>query len=107
MNQSVKEFMRPATFLWMFEELMLPCLTKKYLGFDCPGCGLQRSIVFLLHGDFGEAFHMYPAIYAIIILIGFVSINHFFRIRHHTKIIMLLAATSVCFILGNYILKFI
>ena len=29
------------------EEYMLPCLNKKLFGFECLGCGLQRSIVLL------------------------------------------------------------
>lgn len=99
--------MQLATFLWVAEDFMLPCLTKKFLGFDCPGCGLQRSLAFLLQGDFTAAFEMYPAIYALLLLLGFIAINHFIQIRHNTKIIIFLAITSFSFILGNYILKFI
>ncbi|WP_348425824.1 DUF2752 domain-containing protein, partial [Maribacter dokdonensis] len=29
---------------------MLPCFTKQLLGVDCPGCGLQRSLLFLSKG---------------------------------------------------------
>ena len=45
------------------ENFMLPCFTKQIIGIDCPGCGLQRSALFLLKGEFWNAFHMYPAIY--------------------------------------------
>ncbi|MGS0524465.1 DUF2752 domain-containing protein [Zobellia nedashkovskayae] len=31
---------------------MLPCLNKKLFGIDCPGCGLQRSIVLFFKGRF-------------------------------------------------------
>ncbi|HDZ14972.1 MAG TPA: DUF2752 domain-containing protein, partial [Pricia sp.] len=92
--------MQLASFLWIFEGFMLPCLTKKYLGIDCPGCGLQRSVAFLLQGDFLAAFKMYPAIYALLPLLGFVLLNNFVRIRHNTKIIIFLAITSVALILG-------
>jgi hypothetical protein len=40
------------------------------LGFDfCPGCGLGRSISFLLHGDFKKSFNIHPlGIFAVIVL---------------------------------------
>jgi hypothetical protein len=89
------------------EDYMLPCLTKKLLDFDCPGCGLQRSVVFLLQGDFVAAFKMYPAIYAILLLFGFLLLDHFVQVRHNHKITIFLMISSVALILGNYILKFI
>ncbi|MEO0571350.1 MAG: DUF2752 domain-containing protein, partial [Bacteroidota bacterium] len=48
------------------QDYMLPCATKQFLGFDCPGCGLQRSVLLLLQGDLIGAFYMYPAIFALI-----------------------------------------
>ena len=50
------------------ENFMLPCFTKQIIGIDCPGCGLQRSALFLLKGEFWNAFHMYPAIYPMLLL---------------------------------------
>ena len=41
-------------------------------GFDyCPGCGLGRALVLLLHGRISESFSMHPlAVFALIVLIG-------------------------------------
>jgi len=99
--------MRWATFLLIAEDYMLPCLTKKMFGFDCPGCGFQRSAAFLLQGDFVAAFEMYPAIYTILLLLGFLALDNFLKIKYNNKIIIFLTITSVAMILGNYILKFI
>lgn len=93
--------------LLIAEQNMLPCLSKSLLGFDCPGCGLQRSVVFLLHGEFWEAFKMYPAIYALIALFGFLVYDYFFKVRHSNTINMVLMILTVSLILINYILKFI
>jgi hypothetical protein len=86
---------------------MLPCMTKKFLGFDCPGCGLQRSVGHLLQGDFFAAFEMYPAIYTILPLFAFLLTDAFFKIKYANKIIITLMTSSVALILINYILKFI
>ncbi len=46
---------------WL-ESHMLPCFYKKYFGVDCPGCGMQRSLVALLKGDLLESLHLFPAL---------------------------------------------
>lgn len=89
------------------EDYMLPCFTKKMFGVDCPGCGIQRSIAFLLKGDFSAAFEMYPAIFTIIPLLGFLLVDTFFKIKYANKISITLMISSVILILTNYILKFI
>lgn len=98
--------------LYMFlplhvEDYMLPCYTKKLLGFDCPGCGLQRAVAFLFKGDFSAAWDMYPAIFTIIPLFGFLAVDQLFQIKNSNKIIITLMIVSVGLILTNYISKFI
>ena len=39
------------------EENMLACRWKEQFGVDCTGCGMQRSIIHLLKGEFVEAFY--------------------------------------------------
>ncbi|EAQ48891.1 MULTISPECIES: DUF2752 domain-containing protein [Leeuwenhoekiella] len=87
------------------EKYMLPCLTKKYLGFECMGCGLQRSLVALLQGHFSEAFTLYPAIFPLALLGFMVTLNFMFTIKFATKIISFLAILSVSTIIVSYILK--
>lgn len=86
---------------------MLPCLNKKILGVDCPGCGLQRSVDLLLHGEFVAAFQMYPAIYTIIPLFAMVISNKVFNLKVDNRLITGLGAATVALILINYIIKFI
>jgi len=51
-------------------------------GFEhCPGCGLGRSLILLLHGHLTESFNMHPmAVFALIVLVVriiFVFRNYF------------------------------
>lgn len=89
------------------DEFMIPCITKKFIGIDCPGCGLQRSLALLINGEFIAAFNMYPAVYNIILLLGFFSIQSFIKIKYANIIILTLTITAVAIIITNYILKFI
>lgn len=89
------------------EDYMLPCMTKKLLGFDCPGCGFQRSVVHLIKGEFVAAFEMYPAIYAIVFLFAFLLLNRFFTFKYSNQITIGLMMSAVALILINFALKFI
>ncbi len=89
------------------ENYMLPCFTKQIWGFDCPGCGMQRAIIFLFKGEFGAAFEMYPAIYPMLLLFGFLLTDKLVSIKHSNKITNVLMISTVAIILTNYILKFI
>ncbi|WP_452228363.1 MULTISPECIES: DUF2752 domain-containing protein [unclassified Lacinutrix] len=90
-----------------FEDYMLPCLNKKLLGIECPGCGMQRSVSLIFQGDLTAAFNMYPAIFTLILLFGFVLINHFKNFKFANKIIISLAIINIVIIMGSYILKFV
>lgn len=87
------------------ENYMLPCLNKKLFGMECPGCGIQRSVKLIAEGEFVGAFEMYPAIYTLIGLLGFVIADKFIKIKYANKIIIGLAITNVVIILTSYIIK--
>ncbi len=89
------------------KDYMLPCFSKRLFGMDCPGCGLQRSLVFLFSGDFLAAFKMYPAIYTLIPLAGVIIINKIIGVKYSDQLIIGLSITSVALILINFIIKLI
>ncbi|SFN82079.1 Protein of unknown function [Bizionia echini] len=89
------------------EDFMLPCLNKQIFGFDCMGCGLQRSLALIYHGEFLAAFKMYPAVYPLIALFIFIGLNIFFKFQHSNKIINTLAIITISIIIGSFTLKLI
>ena len=89
------------------EDFMLPCLWKKYLYIDCLGCGFQRSLILLLKGDFSAAFYMYPAVYGIVLMMGFLVLHLKFKFKYGPKILVALFSLNAIIILINYTLKFI
>lgn len=87
------------------EEHMLPCLFKQTFGFDCMGCGLQRSIYLLSQGRFWDAFQMYPAIYILIALLGFVVKFAFQPTSKNGRMVILFAVLNAFVILLAYLVK--
>ncbi len=87
------------------EKYMLPCQTKAMLGFDCPGCGIQRSIQFLVNGELWQAFKMYPAIYPMIGFFLALLINLIKPKAIPQKGVIILAFSTITLILANFIYK--
>tara|TARA_R110002167_G_scaffold50143_2_gene146296 strand:+ start:974 stop:1285 length:312 start_codon:yes stop_codon:yes gene_type:complete len=97
--------MQLATALLAFKDFMLPCLNKKLFGIDCPGCGFQRALVMLFKGDYGGAYHMYPAIYGILVLAFFLFMGIFVKTKYDNYIKIFLLLANAAIIMGSYILK--
>jgi len=96
---------KQSLYLSGLEDYMLPCLNKKFLGVDCPGCGLQRSVGLLLQGEFLAAFQMFPAIFTLIPLFVLVLCSKVFQLKIDDRFIIVLAIASVALILINFIYK--
>lgn len=87
------------------EDFMLPCLNKKLFGFDCMGCGLQRAISLICHGDLVGAFYMYPAVYSLILLFVVIFINFFKNFKFANTIIYILAILNSVIIITSFTIK--
>jgi len=87
------------------EDYLIPCFNKKLFGVECLGCGFQRSVLHLLKGEFAEAFHLYPAIYTLLLFLIFIILNLKFKFKHRKKIIQVLAIMNILMIVISYIIK--
>ena len=83
----------------------MPCLNKKLFGVECPGCGLQRSVDLLLHGEFLAAFKMYPAIYPMIVLALFLGSTLFVKFKHALFLKWFFASLTIGTIIVSYLIK--
>jgi Protein of unknown function (DUF2752) len=67
-------------------ELHWDCWIKQRFGFPCPTCGMTRSVLLSLHGQFGEAVALNPA--GLLLVAGLVLFSlallflMFYRQRH-------------------------
>lgn len=46
---------------WL-EQHLFPCFFKSHFGMECPGCGMQRSLIALLKGDLFASIHYHAAL---------------------------------------------
>ena len=71
---------------WL-EQRELPCLFKKYLFVDCPGCGFQRSIIALMKGNVVESFLLFPTTLALLFFFCCFFINNKYHFAH-SKVVL-------------------
>ena len=88
------------------EKNMLSCKWKE-LGLECTGCGLQRSVIHVLRGEFTEALIVYPAIYTLILMFVFLGIHLKFNFKEGARILKWLFVLNITIIVVHYILKFV
>jgi len=87
------------------DDYMLSCASKKHFGFECIGCGFQRSVALLLKGDLVASFTMYPALYPMMLFFVFLIFDMVIKIRHSEKIKLGLASLTLLAAVINYTLK--
>ena len=87
------------------ENYMIPSLSKTLFGFECMGCGFQRSLVLIWRCQFIEAFYIYAAIYPLLILLGFIIFTRFYKFKNYSKLINWLSIISIATIIISYTIK--
>ena len=92
-------------FLHWLEHNLLSCPIKQNFGIDCPGCGIQRSIVALFQGDFIQSFKLYPATIPIIALFTLTIVHLKFDLKNGAFFIKLLYIAITLIIVINYTYK--
>lgn len=84
---------------------LFTCPFKSYFGLDCPGCGLQRSLIALLKGDLLASFKFYPATIPLIALIIFTLVHLKFDFKFGAALIKISFFAVAVIVLINYIYK--
>lgn len=89
------------------ERHLLTCPSKKMFYLDCPGCGLQRSILALFRGDLAASWQLYPPTLFILATLAFLILHLVFDLRQGAYILKILFIITVAVMAINYIYKII
>jgi hypothetical protein len=88
-----------------WKEHLLTCPSKYLFHVDCPGCGLQRSIIALLEGDLAASLALYPATIPMACCLIFAALHLKFRFRCGAVVIRWAFALTVALIVASYLYK--
>jgi Protein of unknown function (DUF2752) len=91
---------------------MLECTSKKYLHIECPGCGLQRSFIALLQGNFMQSLQLHPATIPLMATIIITALHLIFKFNNgaaYIKTLFIITAilTAIFYIYKTLTLKII
>lgn len=84
---------------------MMPCFYKQMSGIDCPGCGMQRSFIELLQGNFIASFKMYPALLPVLFTLGLTAAHLYFKFKNGAVFIKYSFIFTISIITISYIIK--
>ncbi len=87
------------------ERHLFYCPSKKYFNIECPGCGLQRSIIALLRGNVIESVRLHPATIPLIIVVIYTMLHLKFNFKFGARNIKLLQILAASVIVVAYIYK--
>lgn len=84
---------------------MMKCPYKTLTGFDCPGCGMQRSFIELLRGNFLESLHLYPALILVIFTLGLTTAHLVFKFQNGANYIKYSFIITTVIVVVSYVIK--
>lgn len=88
-------------------DYLIHCPFKYLTGLDCPGCGSQRAIHALLHGDFSKAFIFNPLLIFSIPYLAVGILFEWFSFKYrYPKIRNLLFGKNAILIVASIIISF-
>ncbi len=94
------------SFIHWLENHMMPCFYKQIIGIDCPGCGMQRSLIELMKGNFVVSFKLYPALLFVMITLSITALHLILKLKNGARIIQYSFIATSGVILINYLIKF-
>lgn len=94
-------------FIHWLETHLLSCPYKQLTGIDCPGCGMQRSFVALLKGEWIQSFILYPALLPVLFTLLFTGIHLVFRLKNGAAVIKYSYLGTMGIVVLSYLVKLI
>lgn len=89
---------------WL-EHHMLACPNKVFFGMECPGCGMQRSVIELMRGNFLESLKLYPALLPILFTLVLLAVHLRYKLKNGPKLLLYSYIGSTTIVMLSFIVK--
>lgn len=91
----------------ILEKAARPCFYKKYLGIDCPGCGMQRAFIELLKGNLWESIKTFPALIPLMIMLVYLVLHLTYKFKKGAYNLTIMFIFTTAIIVISFIFKII
>ena len=73
------------------------CPAVIIFGLPCPGCGIVRAVLYVLKGQFAEAFYMNPCVYLWIVFLLYIIVVRYIlgKKLKHMKVFMIVLVVAM------------
>jgi Na+-driven multidrug efflux pump len=89
---------------WL-EQNAMACYYHKYLGVQCPGCGMQRSMAELLRGNFSTSLELFPALVPLLFMFLFLMMHLVFKFRSGAAILKYAFIVNAFIIMVTWVIR--
>lgn len=89
---------------WL-ENHLAGCAFQEHFGIECPGCGMQSSLIALLKGKLWDSILLYPALLPMMSFFVLLLLHLQFKFSWASIVLKFLFFFSVFLILSSYIYK--
>lgn len=89
---------------WL-ESHMQPCFYKKFIGIECPGCGMQRALIELLKGNILESILIFPALIPILFMFIYLLLHLIFKFKKGANVLKYTFIINSAIIVVNYLVN--
>ncbi|MCC7331427.1 MAG: DUF2752 domain-containing protein [Flavobacteriales bacterium] len=96
-----------SNFTSWLESHYLACPYKTFFDIDCLGCGMQRSFVELLKGNFVESFMLYPALIPLLFMLLLLPLHLIFKYKHGAFWLKSLFIFNSVVVLISYVIRLV
>lgn len=93
------------SFIKWLQNHLLPCPFKAITGYDCPGCGFQRSLMALFSGNLSHSLQLYPATIPLLAITVFTLTDARWRFDKKNYLKKALYISTATLIAGSYLFK--
>lgn len=80
------------------------CVIKNVSGIPCPSCGMTRSYLHVLHGEFGEAFYDHPLFFTVPIIL---VLAYLLSVNQHNKQVQRVLTIIMFVIIALFIILYV
>lgn len=89
----------------LLRDNMLACPWKANFHIECPGCGFQTALAFLLDGDIRRSLEAYPALLLILAMFVYTGLHLRFRFKKGHKVLIGFFALNCAIIFSSFFIK--
>jgi hypothetical protein len=89
---------------WL-EQHLFTCPNKYFFGLECPGCGMQRSLLEIFRGNVMESLLMYPGLLPMLFTIVFLFVHLKYKLNNGARILQYSYITSASVVMVSFFIK--